>query len=77
MESGEVIEYYSRPLVRKEISDYCQARWVAIECIPQGEGRFFLRYWRRDGPPLSISRAEDVGRVLHRFGKLKPRTLYG
>jgi hypothetical protein len=77
MEFGEVIEHYSKPLVRKEISDYCQGRWVAIECIHQGEGRFFLRYWRRDGPPLSISSTEDVGRVLHRFGRLKPRTLYG
>jgi hypothetical protein len=77
MEFGEVIEYYSRPLVRKEISDYCQGRWVAIECVPQGEGRFFLRYWRKDGPLLSISRTQDIGRVLHRFGKLKPRTLYG
>jgi hypothetical protein len=36
-----------------------------------------LRYWRRDGPPLSISKTEDIGRVLHRFGRLKPRTLYG
>jgi hypothetical protein len=77
VEFGEVIEHYSKPLVIKEISDYCQRRWVAIECIPQGEGRFFLRYWRRDGPPLSISRSEDIDRVLHRFGKLKPRTLYG
>jgi hypothetical protein len=77
MEFGEVIEHYSKPLVRKEISDYCQGRWVAIECIPQGERRFFLRYWRRDGPPLSISKTEDIGRVLHRFGRLKPRTLYG
>jgi hypothetical protein len=77
VEFGEVIEYYSRPLVRKEISDYCHGRWVAIECTPQGEGRFFLRYWRRDGPPLSISGTEGIGRVLHRFGRLKPRTLYG
>jgi hypothetical protein len=77
MDFEEVIEYYSRPLVRKEISDYCQGRWVAIECLRQDEKRFFLRYWRRNGPPLSISRTEDIGRFLHRFGKLKPRTLYG
>jgi len=77
MDFEEVIEYYSRPLVRKEIADYSRGRWVAIECMPQGEQRFFLRYWMRDGPPLSISKTEDVGRVLHRFGRLKPRTLYG
>jgi hypothetical protein len=77
MESGKVIEYYSKPLVGKEVSDYCQGRWVAIECSPQGERRFFLRYWKKDGPPLSISRTEDIGRALHRFGRLKPRTLYG
>jgi hypothetical protein len=77
MEFEEVINHYSKPLVRKEISDYCQGRWVAIECIPQGEGRFFLRYWKRDGPPFSISRTEDIGKVLHRFGRLKPRTFYG
>jgi hypothetical protein len=77
MEFGEVIDYYSRPLVRKEISDYCQGRWVAVECVPQGARRFFLRYWKKDGPPLSMSEAEDVGRILHRFGRLKPRTLYG
>jgi hypothetical protein len=77
MEFQEVIEYYSKPLVRKEISDYCQGRWVAIECIPQGKGRFFLRYWRKDGPPLSICGTEDIDRVLHRFGRLKPRTFYG
>jgi hypothetical protein len=77
MEFGEVIEYYSKPLVRKEISDYCQGRWVAIECIPQGEKRFFLRYWRKDGSPLSISGTEDIGKIIHRFGRLKPRTLYG
>jgi len=33
MEFEEVIEHYARPLVRKEISDYCQGRWVAVECI--------------------------------------------
>jgi hypothetical protein len=77
MEFGEVIEYYSRPLVRREISDYCQGRWAAVECITQGKGRFFLRYWRRGGPPLSVTRPEDIGKVLHRFGRLKPRTLYG
>jgi hypothetical protein len=77
MEFEEVIKYYSRSLVRKEISDYCQGRWVAVECIPQGERRFFLRYWKKGGPPLSISRTEDIGKVLYRFGRLKPRTLYG
>jgi hypothetical protein len=77
MEFEEVIAHYSRPLVRREISDYCQGRWAAIECVRQGERRFFLRYWRKDGPPLSISGTDDIGRVLHRFGRLKPRTLYG
>ena len=77
MEFEGVLKYYSRPLVRKEISDYCQGRWVAVECVRQGERRFFLRYWKRGGPPLSISKAEDVGRIMHRFGRLKPRTLYG
>jgi hypothetical protein len=77
MEFEGVIEHYSRPLVRKEISDYCQGRWAAIECTRQGERRFFLRYWRKDGPPLSISGTDDIGKILHRFGRLKPRTLYG
>ena len=77
MEFEGVLKYYSRPLVREEISDYCQGRWVAVECVRQGERRFFLRYWKRGGPPLSISKAEDVGRIMHRFGRLKPRTLYG
>jgi hypothetical protein len=77
MEFEDVVEYYSRPLVREEISTYCRDRWVAVECVPQGEKRFFLRYWKRGGPPLSISRTEDIGRVMHRFGRLKPRTLYG
>jgi len=77
MEFEEVVEYYSRPSVREEISDYCRGRWVAVECVPQGERRFFLRYWKRGGPPLSISRTDDIGTVIHRFGRLKPRTLYG
>jgi hypothetical protein len=77
MEFEGVIDYYSRPLVRKEISEYCRGRWVAVECPPQSERRFFLRYWMRNGPPLSISKTDDIGRILHRFGRLKPRTLYG
>jgi hypothetical protein len=77
MEFEEVIQHYSRPLVRKEIADYCQGRWVAVECTSQGERRFFLRYWKKDGPPLSIASTEDIGKIVHRFGRLKPRTLYG
>ncbi|MCS7120895.1 MAG: hypothetical protein NZ952_06830, partial [Candidatus Bathyarchaeota archaeon] len=70
------MHYYSKPIVRDEISAFCKGRWVAVECSPKDVGRLFLRYMGRGGPPISISRGEDVGELLHRFGVLKPRTFY-
>ncbi len=72
MEFNEIIEYYSKPVVKKEITEYSRGRWVAIHTL----SGHFLRYWSRTGPPLRLSKEEYVDRLMQRFKGLKPRTFY-
>ncbi len=67
------MSYYSRDLVKKEISEYCKDRWVALEA-PSEEKRTFFRYLGRK--PLTIEGPESVGGILKRFRFFKPRTFY-
>ncbi|RLG48124.1 MAG: hypothetical protein DRN90_03930, partial [Thermoproteota archaeon] len=73
MEYNEVLDYYSRELVKKEISDYCKGRWVALEA-PSEEKRTFFRYIGKK--PLKVEEERDVEAVLKRFKFFKPRTFY-
>ncbi|MEM4817920.1 MAG: hypothetical protein QXW95_03915 [Candidatus Nezhaarchaeales archaeon] len=72
----ELVErHYSNELVKREISDYCKGRWVALEGGVLGS-RVFLRYWR-DGRPLKIDTSLDVEALIKQFKGVKPRTVYG
>ncbi|RLG40085.1 MAG: hypothetical protein DRO05_07250 [Thermoproteota archaeon] len=73
MEYEQVLGYYSRSLVKREISEYCRGRWVALES-PAEERRTFFRYAGRK--PLKIEEIDDVEAVLRRFRLFKPRTFY-
>ena len=72
MEFDDIIKYYSKPLVRKEIVEYSKNRWIALHT----SSGMFLRYWSKAGPPLRIFREQDVDTLLERFKGLKPRTFY-
>jgi len=73
LDYDEVLSYYSKELVRREISEYCRGRWVALEA-PSQEKRTFFRYKGKE--PLKVDREEDLEAVLKRFRFFKPRTFY-
>jgi len=73
LEYKEVLGYYSDKLVKKEISEYCNGRWVALEA-PSGEKRTFFRYMGKK--PLKVEKEGDLEEVLKRFRFFKPRTFY-
>ncbi|MGQ9479331.1 MAG: hypothetical protein ACUVQ0_04815 [Thermoproteota archaeon] len=70
----QVLDYYSKPLVKTEIFNYGRGRWIAIEGSSQG--RVFVRYGKSD-KPLKLEEPDDVIKLLRSFWFLKPRTLYG
>ncbi len=74
-EKVDVIKYYSLPIVRREIADYSRGRWIAVFAKANGAG-FFVRYWSKTGPPLTISSEKDIGAILSRFKGIGPRTFY-
>lgn len=76
MEADEVISYYRRDLVKREIFEYSRMRWVAVESRPKGGERTFIRYWWRGGPPLAFSEESSIERLLYRFRPLNVRTFY-
>jgi hypothetical protein len=73
LDYDEVLNYYSKELVKREISEYCRGRWVALEA-PSQEKRTFFRY--KGKKPLRVDREEDLEAVLKRFRFFKPRTFY-
>lgn len=68
-------EYYSKGLVKKEISDYSKNRWLALYAISRGKG-VFLRYWRSSKKPLSIASITDFNKLLSGVKWAIPRTFY-
>ena len=70
MEYGEVIEYYRRGLVRREVLDYCRRRWVAV-AGPVA----FARYWP-SGAPLKLEEERDIDRLFRELARVRPRTIY-
>lgn len=75
MDYEEVLEHYSKPQVKDEITAYCRGKWVALEGLQRNGGRAFLRY-TRGGVPLTINEPEDVTLLLKKFRFFKPRTIY-
>ena len=75
MDRSEIIKYYSRPDVRKEIVDYSKGRWLALYAPTQGMGIFF-RYWGKNKPPLSISDETSYLALIGRFKNYHFRTIY-
>ena len=68
--------YYAKPIVRKEIADFCRNRWVAIHCRAKDkQGRYVLVRYLKD-KPLVINEPEDVKRIVDRLRALRPRTFY-
>lgn len=77
MNGSQIIQYYLKEDVVKEIVDYCKNRWIAIECMPTKDGkRLFLRYWRDRLRPLAISNKDEFREILSMYKPLKPRTIY-
>ena len=77
MNSDKIIEYYSKPIVRKEIVDYSKNKWIALHTTRGGEeGGLFIRYWKKSGDPLYISKEEEIDGLIKRFLGLGPRTIY-
>ncbi len=72
----KVFKHYLRQDVEEEIAKFCKGRWVAVECVSRGGRRIFHRYWDRE-TPLAISEPADLKKILNKFGKLVPRTIYG
>ena len=76
MNLDEILNHYSKAIVKKEILDYCKNRWVAIHTVKGGETGLFIRYWRKPEKPLSFSSIDDFDRALREFRGLWPRTFY-
>jgi len=70
---SKVLEYYSNPEVVKEIFNYGQERWIAIEGA--SEKRVFVRY-DRSGFPLKFQSLNDVEEILKSLWFVKPRSFY-
>jgi hypothetical protein len=69
-------EHYMKPEVRREITEYCIKRWVAVHCEKsRGGTRPMIRYWSQ-GRPLVIRCEDDVVEVLERFSSIMPRAFY-
>lgn len=66
-----VVEYYSRDYVCREIASFLNGRWAGIE----GENKKWVR-WFRD-KPLTIKEPSDIPRLIRRYLSLKPRSFYG
>jgi len=72
----EILEHYSRPQVKSEVSAYCNGKWIAIEGSRRDGGRLFLRYERRPRKPLTIDTSDDLDATFKRFRYSRPRTVY-
>jgi len=72
----KVFKHYLREEVESEIAKFCRGRWVAVECVSRGGRRIFHRYWDKD-TPLTISEPADLKKILNKYGKMIPRTIYG
>lgn len=72
----DVLNHYKRDIVRREITEWVKNKWVAIHCQERDEnGRLiFIRYM--DKKPLSLDSPEDLKKLMERFKRLRPRTIY-
>ncbi len=75
MYPDEIVRYYNNPKVKNEIYEFSLNRWVASEASSNTK-RIFIRYWRRNGPPLSFNSLSAIDRFFYHFKKLNPRTFY-
>ncbi len=66
-----VVEYYSRGYVCREIAGFLEGRWAGIE----GEAKKWIR-WAGD-KPLVVREPGDIPRLIRRYSFLKPRSFYG
>ena len=69
----EILNHYSKEVVRKEISDFVKGRWVALEGSIKGN-RMFIRYLR--DKPLTIKSPEEVTSLIRRYRGIGVRTVY-
>ena len=72
----DVLVYYSRSVIAKEIADFSRNRWIALQCkqISRDGRPIIVRYFKEK--PLIIQNAREVYRLLKTFKRLKPRTFY-
>lgn len=67
----DVYEYYSRNNVRKEIADFLQNRWAALE----SRDRKWIRW--EEGRPLIISSPGRIPELVKRYRWMGIRSFYG
>ena len=74
----QVRRHYQRPEVKREISEYCKGRWVAVHCEEKTSKdlQLMIRYWRHGSNPLTISCEDDLDKIMERFSRLRPRSFY-
>ena len=74
MQKKQILAYYSKDEVKKEIIEYVKHRWVALYTLKGGNSGLFIRYLR--GRPLKIESENEFLQLLKRFGGIVPRTIY-
>jgi len=73
----DVLNYYRRTIVLKEVSEFLADRWIAVHCMLKlKDGRpMLIRYIRNK--PLRVLSQADFLEILKKLAPLKPRTFYG
>ena len=72
----ELLEYYNKESVKREIYDFCKDRWVALHCEGKDkDGRPLLIRYVKD-KPLVLKDKDSVVLTIRRFLGLRPRTFY-
>lgn len=77
--SWELVKrHYSRAEVRRELSEYCKGRWVAIHCEKKDSRglQLMIRYRRGKRKPLTLCDEADLTRILEEYSELRPRAFY-
>jgi len=56
------LEHYSRPDVQKEISEFCEGRWIAAHYVDASGTLVFRRYVGKN--PMRITQPESLSRLM-------------
>jgi hypothetical protein len=74
---SKIFEHYLKPEIQSEIVEYCGERWIGILCDKTDErGRKILVRYGKLRKPLTINSIEDFKRLITRYRRLMPRSIY-